>query len=89
MGFCCGSSAEKLVEIEFVIKQNGQKVGLMKKITSSYGEYFIKADSYKIIFIPNAILEEKMLLIVAGLLINYQNFEKLETPQNNRRNERY
>ena len=45
-GFFCGSIAEKLVEIEFVIKQNGQKVGLMKKIISSYGEYFIKADSY-------------------------------------------
>ena len=36
MGFFCGSSAEKLVEIEFVIKQNGQKVGLMKKITSKF-----------------------------------------------------
>ena len=30
-----------------------------------------------------------MLLIVAGLLIDYQNFEKSETPQNNRRNKRY
>ena len=89
MGFCCGSSAEKLVEIEFVIKQNGQKVGFMKKMTSSYSEYFTKADSYKIIFPPNATPEEKMLLIVAGLLIDYQNFEKPETPQNNRRNERY
>ena len=61
----------------------------MKKITSSYGKYFTKADSYKIIFPPKAILEEKILLIVAGLLIDYQNLEKSETPQNNRRNKRY
>ena len=88
IGLCCRSN-EKLVEIEFVIKPNGQKNGLMKKITSSYWEYFTKADSYKIIFPPNNIPEEKMLLIVADLLFDYQNFEQSETPQNNKRNERY
>ena len=82
-GLCCGSSAEKLTEINFKIKSNGQNVGVMKKLSSSMGEYFSKADSYKIVFPNDATPEEKMLLICAGLLIDYQNFEKKETPKNN------
>ena len=87
-GLCCGSSAEKLAEIEFRIKSHGQTVGAMKKLSSSMGEYFSKADSYKITFPTNATPEEKMLLICAGLLIDYQNFEKKETPRNNMRENR-
>jgi hypothetical protein len=83
IGFCCGSSAEKLVEIEFNILKNKEIVGMMKKMNASLGEYFSKADSYKIIFPKFASPEEKLLLIVAGLLIDYQNFEKDSTPKNN------
>ena len=84
-GLCCGSSAEKMAEIEFRIKSQGQTVGVMKKLSSTMGEYFSKADSYKITFPNKATAEEKMLLICAGLLIDYQNFEKKETPRKNMR----
>ena len=84
MGFCCGSSAEKLIEIEFKILKNGEQVGFMKKMNSSFGEYFSKADSYIIAFPVDATPEEKILLICAGLLIDYQNFEREETPKKNR-----
>ena len=73
-GLCCGSSAEKMAEIEFNIKSNGKTVGVMKKLRSSMGEYFSKADSYKISFPLDATPEDKILLICAGLLIDYQNF---------------
>ena len=68
----------------FKILRNGQSVGIMKKLTSSYGEYFSKADSYKITFPLDATPEDKMLLICAGLLVDYQNFEKDKTPRKNR-----
>lgn len=84
-GLCCGSSAEKIAEIEFRIKKNGQTVGMMKKLSATMGEYISKADSYKISFPVDATAEEKMLLICAGLLIDYQNFEKNETPKQNRK----
>lgn len=84
-GLCCGSSMEKMTEIEFRIKSQGKTVGVMKKLSSTVGEYFTKADSYKISFPNQATPEEKMLLICAGLLVDYQNFERDETPKNNRR----
>ena len=83
-GFCCGPSAEKLVEIEFKIVRNGEQVAMMKKLSSSLGEFFTKADSYKISFPNDATPEEKMLLICAGLLIDYQYFEKDSTPEKNK-----
>ena len=83
-GLCCGSSAEKIAEIQFKITKHGQTVGIMKKLTSSMGEYFSKADSYKISFPLDATPEDKILLICAGLLIDYQNFESNDTPKQNR-----
>lgn len=85
MGLCCGSSAEKLVEIEFKIMRNGEQVGIMKKMTATMGEYFSKADSYKIAFPVDATPEDKILLICAGLLIDYQFFERDSTPNENRK----
>ena len=84
MGLCCGSSAEKIAEIEFKIVQGNEVVGMMKKMSASLGEYFTKADSYKISFPPKSTPEEKMLFICAGLLIDYQNFERDETPKKNK-----
>jgi len=81
-GFCCGAAAEKMVEIEFAIERGGEQVGMMKKMNAmGFGEFFTKADSYKITFPADATAEEKMLLICAGLLIDYQNFEKKERPE--------
>ena len=78
-GFCCGPSIEKLATIRFNILQNGHYVGDMRKLSSSFGEFFTKADSYQINFPAGATPEEKMLFIVAGLMIDYQFFEKDET----------
>ena len=85
IGLCCGSSAKKMAEIEFIIKRNGDQVGMMKKMSSSLGEYFTKADSYKISFPLDATPEEKLLLICAGLLIDYQYFENDSIPDKNKR----
>lgn len=83
-GLCCGSSAEKFAEIQFKIIKDGQTVGIMRKLSSSLGEYFSKADSYKISFPLDATPEDKILLICSGLLVDYQNFERKETPKENR-----
>ena len=56
----------------------------MRKLSSSLGEYFSKADSYKISFPLDATPEDKILLICSGLLVDYQNFERKETPKENR-----
>lgn len=74
-GLCCGPDVEKLASIKFDILQNGHLVGSMKKLSSSFGEFFTKADSYQISFPPNATPEEKMLFIISGLMIDYQFFE--------------
>ena len=76
IGLCCGADMEKLASIEFQIKQNGRTVGMMRKLGASFGEFFTKADSYQITFPLNATPEEKMLLIIDGLMIDYQYFEK-------------
>lgn len=76
LGLCCGSDVEKLANIRFDILENGVIAGSLKKLgASSFGEFFTKADSYLVAFPPNATPEEKMLLIVAGLMIDYQYFE--------------
>lgn len=89
MGLCCGSSVEKMAEIEFKIVQGNEVVGMMKKMMATLGEYFTKADSYKISFPTKATPEEKMLFICAGLLIDYQNFERDETPKENKKQQMY
>ena len=74
-GLCCGSTAQKLASIKFNIIQNGMIVGSMRKLGANFGEFFTKADSYQILFPANATPQEKMLLIIAGLMIDYQYFE--------------
>ena len=73
------------VAIEFkIVGSDGNYVGMMKKMgASGPSEYFSKADSYTISFPSGATPEEKMLLICAGLLIDYQNFEN-DTSEKNR-----
>lgn len=72
-GLCC---CEKLSSVRFDIIQNNTYVGSIKKlVATNFGEFFTKADSYRIDFPANASPEEKMLLIISGLMIDYQNFE--------------
>ena len=66
-----------MIEIEFRIMKNGQQVGAIKKANMSIGEYFTKADTYKVAFPIDAIPELKMLLICAALLIDYQNLKRI------------
>ena len=75
VGLCCGADVQKLANINFDVLEKGVIVGSMRKLSASFGEFFTKADSYQLTFPPNATPEEKMLLIVAGLMIDYQFFE--------------
>ncbi len=76
VGLCCGSCVEKLSKIYFEIRQNGSIVGSIKKLSANIGEFFTKADSFQVNFPANATPNDKLLLIIAGLMIDYQNFEK-------------
>lgn len=75
-GLCCGKSVEKLSSINFDIRQNGSLVGSIRKLSASFGEFFSSANSYQIIFPPRATPEEKLIIIIAGLMIDYQFFER-------------
>ena len=75
LGLCCGPSLKKLANVNFEIKENGYTVGAIRKLTSSLGEFFTKADSYEVVFPEKATPNEKLLLILATLMIDYQNFE--------------
>ena len=75
VGFCCGGMAKKLASIRFDIKENNSTVGNITKLSSNVGEFFTKADSYHVSFPQNATPKEKMLLIIAGLMLDYQYFE--------------
>ena len=50
---------------------------IIKKI-ANYGELVTRADSYQINFPPDSKPNEKLLLIITGLMIDYQYFEKRE-----------
>ena len=78
VGLCCGACAQKLSNSYFEIRQNGSIVVSIKKLSSNIGEFFTKADSFQINFPANATPADKFLLIIAGLMIDYQNFEKDE-----------
>lgn len=80
IGLCCGADIEKLASVRFDIIQNGMPVGNLKKLGANFGEFFTKADSYHISFPAHATPEEKMLLIIDGLMIDYQYFEKDHSP---------
>ena len=77
-GLCCGAAMQKLADIEFLIKHNGVIVGRLCKLPANYMEFFSKADSYSVQFPAMATPEEKMLLIMAGLMIDYSFFENVE-----------
>ena len=75
LGLCCGPSLKKLANVNFEIKENGYTVGAIRKLTSSLGEFFTKADSYEVVFPEKATPSDNLLLILATLMIDYQNFE--------------
>ena len=56
--------------------KDGNQNGLITKTPSKGYEKYTNADSYTVQFPNKATPEEKMLLIVASLMIDYQYFEK-------------
>lgn len=74
-GLCCGPAGKKLANIYFDIRQNGMVVGSIRKLSSTIGEFFTKADSFEVIFPPKATPAERLLLIITTLMLDYQNFE--------------
>jgi hypothetical protein len=65
----------KCCDILYHIKQNKEKVGKIEKIScDSCRTCITKADQFCIYFPPNATPEEKMLLIIGAILIDYQSF---------------
>lgn len=75
-GMCLGAACSKLSEVNFRIKQNGRTVGNLTKCTSTAEEFFTKADTYEVDFPRNASVNEKLLIIVSSLLIDYLYFEE-------------
>ena len=72
---CCGKISEALFNIYKDIGMT-QPVGSIIKKVASFSEIVTNADSYQINFPADAAPNEKLLLIVAGLMIDYQFFEE-------------
>ena len=78
-GYCCGNNiCGKLSEVIFYIYSNLDKtvkIGSITKKVAKLSEMITNADSYSIIFPEGAFPEDKLLLIAAALMIDYQYFE--------------
>ena len=61
-----------------------QPVGSIVKKMATFSEMVTSADSYQVNFPPDATPNDKLLLIICGLMIDYQFFE--ETAGNNEQN---
>ena len=80
-GLCCNGPCSKMYEVVFNIYRdvNMEKpIGNIIKKIANYGELVTRADSYQINFPADAKPNEKLLLIITGLMIDYQYFEKRE-----------
>lgn len=80
-GICCANSfCGKFSTANFQIYAGANitapPVGLIQKKPANFSELVTSADSYIINFPPQATPQEKMLLIVAGLMVDYQYFEE-------------
>ena len=78
-GYCCGNNiCGKLSEVWFNIYNDPgrtEKVGNIIKKVAKFSEMITNADSYLINFPSKATPADKLLLITAGLMIDYQFFE--------------
>ena len=78
-GYCCGNNiCGKLSETWFFIynyQNMSEAVGSIVKKVAKLSEMITNADSYLITFPPDATSADKLLLIIAGLMIDYQYFE--------------
>ena len=84
---CANRSCGKLSEAEFLITRYLKpevKLGSIIKQVATVSELVTSADSYQISFPVEASPEDKLLLISAGLMIDYQFFEESASENNQR-----
>ena len=91
---CKNNFCGKLSEVTFNIYKGNNiasvPCGSITKKVATAAELVTSADSYQINFPPDANPQDKMLLIVAGLMIDYQFFEETASSNdNNNRNRAY
>lgn len=86
-GLCGCAFCAKLSRVNFYIKQGGRTVGKLTKCEADYAEMLTSADTYEVLFPARANVNEKLLIIVASLLIDYIYFETgvVEEERQNRR----
>ncbi len=89
-GLCCANNfCGKLSEVIFNIYTFSDRnchCGSIIKKSATASELVTSADSYQVNFPRDATPEEKMLLIVMGLMIDYQFFEEKASEKNNNSN---
>ena len=88
-GLCCANSfCGKISQADFQVYNSLSRVnpvGLISKKPASFSEMVTSADSYQINFPAQATPQDKLLLIVTGLMIDYQYFEESASGNNNTR----
>ena len=78
-GLCCSGPCAKMSEVTFNIYRDanmGQPIGSIVKKIANVSELITSADSYQVNFPADARPNEKLLLIITGLMIDYQFFEE-------------
>ena len=84
---CANNFLGKLSEVTFHIYSNGNMTsppsGSITKKSATASELVTSADSYQVNFPRDATPEDKMVLIAAGLMIDYQFFEESASDSNN------
>ena len=87
---CANNICGKASEVIFNIFKDGsmtQPVGSIIKKMATFTEMVTSADSYQVNFPPDATPNDKLLLIICGLMVDYQFFE--EKAGNNDQTNRY
>lgn len=86
-GVCCANNiCGKISEAVFNIYKDsnmGSPVGSIVKKVATFSEMVTSADSYQVNFPVDALPNEKLLLIITGLMIDYQYFEEKAGDKNN------
>ena len=78
-GLCCSGPCAKMSEVTFNIYRDanmGQPIGSIVKKIANFSELITSADSYQVNFPADARPNEKLLLIITALMIDYQFFEE-------------
>jgi len=79
----CGKLSSAVFNIYNANNLNSPCGTIIKKGSTSFAELVTSADSYQVNFPQDASPQDKMILIVAGLMIDYQFFEEKASNDNN------